>query len=158
MCYHVSMTHIHPKIDFTVVAVIVFGDKLLLIHHKKLDKWLFIGGHIELDEDPEQALFREIQEECGLEVEVLAEKPDYPDDGRRRFLYAPTYLDIHPISETHDHIGMIYFAKAKSDKVTLAEKEHNDIRWFTDAELDEPQYAIQDDIKFYAREGFWRVK
>jgi len=151
------MAHIHEKIDFTVVAVIVFGQKILLVHHKKLGKWLFVGGHIELNEDPETALFREIKEECGLEVEVYGNKPTYHEEGRR-YLYAPTFLDIHPISESHNHIGMVYFAKAKSDKITLAEEEHNEIRWFADGELDEPQYKIQDDIKFYAREGLRHIE
>ena len=49
------MPHIHEKIDFTVSLFIVEGEKVLLVHHKKLDRWLPIGGHIELDEDPEQA-------------------------------------------------------------------------------------------------------
>lgn len=150
------MPHIHEKIDFTVVAVIVHESKVLLIYHTQLQRWLFVGGHIELDEDPEAALFREIKEECGLEVEIYGDKPAYNAKGRR-YLYAPTYLDVHPITGEHSHIGMVYFAKAKSDEVTLAEEEHDDIQWFTDEELDDRKYDIQDDIKFYAREGLRRI-
>ena len=47
------MPHIHEKIDFTVSLFIVQDGKVLVIHHKKLGQWLPIGGHIELDEDPE---------------------------------------------------------------------------------------------------------
>ena len=43
------MPHIHEKIDFTVSLFIVEGEKVLLVHHKKLDRWLPIGGHIELE-------------------------------------------------------------------------------------------------------------
>lgn len=154
----VHMAHIHEKVDYTVVAVIVYKNKVLLIHHKTYDRWLFVGGHVELDENPEQALFREIEEECGLEVEVEADKADYPAKERHKPLLTPSYLDVHPTSETHDHVNFIYFAKAKSDNVTLAENEHNDIRWFSEAELDDPQYTLQDDIKFYAREGLRRLK
>ena len=42
------------------VSVYVFDfkkRKFLLIKHKKLKKWLQPGGHIELNEDPEEALF-----------------------------------------------------------------------------------------------------
>ena len=46
------MAHIHEKIDFTVAIFVVHDGKILLIHHRKLDKWLPLGGHIELDEDP----------------------------------------------------------------------------------------------------------
>ena len=53
------MAHIHEKIDFTVAIFVVYDGKVLLIHHRKLDKWLPLGGHIELDEDPEMAALRE---------------------------------------------------------------------------------------------------
>ena len=56
------MAHIHEKIDFTVAIFVVHDEKILLIHHRKLDKWLPLGGHIELDEDPEQAALREARE------------------------------------------------------------------------------------------------
>ena len=147
------MPHIHELIDFTITCYIVYGNKVLLIHHKKLNKWLPIGGHIELDEDPEQALFREIEEECGLEVEIVAEKPDIKTE-HRKFLLTPTYLDIHPIDNIHKHIGMTYFGKAKSDAVKLAEKEHHEIRWFTAQDVDNPEYELTEDIKFYIKEAF----
>jgi hypothetical protein len=34
------MAHIHEKIDSTVAIFVVHGSKLLLIHRRKLDKWL----------------------------------------------------------------------------------------------------------------------
>src|SRR5687767_9813032 len=57
-----AMAHIHEKIDFTVAVFIVQDARVLLVHHRKLNKWLPIGGHIELEEDPEQAALREAQE------------------------------------------------------------------------------------------------
>jgi len=151
------MPHIHELIDFVVTAFIVHEGKVLLVFHKKLQKWLPIGGHIELDEDPEQALFREIQEECGLEVEILSSKPDIENEGRKSLL-TPNYLDIHKISDTHSHTSLTYFARAKSDTVKLAEQEHEDIRWFSEADLENQEFQIQKDIKFYAREAFKRVQ
>ena len=46
------MAHIHEKIDFTVAIFVVHDDKILLIHHRKLGKWLPFGGYIEFDEAP----------------------------------------------------------------------------------------------------------
>ena len=43
------MPHLHEKIDFTVAIFVVHEEKVLLIHHRQLDKWLPLGGHIELD-------------------------------------------------------------------------------------------------------------
>jgi 8-oxo-dGTP pyrophosphatase MutT (NUDIX family) len=106
------MPHLHEKIDFTVAIFVVHDSKILLIHHRKLDKWLPLGGHIELDEDPEQAALREAKEESGLDVELLGERPPTTSPGTRA-LIAPRFLDIHRINETHEHIGLIYWARPK---------------------------------------------
>ncbi len=58
------MAHIHEKIDFTASVYIVFKNKVLLHKHKKLGIWLQPGGHIELDEDPNEAALREAKEEA----------------------------------------------------------------------------------------------
>jgi hypothetical protein len=42
------MAHIHERIDFTVAIFVVHADRVLVIHHRKLDRWLPLGGHIEL--------------------------------------------------------------------------------------------------------------
>ena len=144
------MAHIHELIDFVIDVYIVYKDKVLLIHHKELNKWLPIGGHIELNEDPEQALFREVKEECGLEIEILGEKPKIHSKGTK-FLYSPVFLDIHKISENHKHIGLYYFAKAKTDDVVLNEKEHKEIRWFSEKELDNPDFNLEPGIKLCAK-------
>jgi ADP-ribose pyrophosphatase YjhB (NUDIX family) len=52
------MPHIHELYDFVVTVFIVHKDKVLLVHHPRYGKWIPMGGHIELDEDPEEALFR----------------------------------------------------------------------------------------------------
>ena len=65
------MPHLHEKIDFTVAIFVVQNAQVLVILHRKLGKWLPLGGHIELDEDPEQAALREAREESGLEIELL---------------------------------------------------------------------------------------
>jgi 8-oxo-dGTP pyrophosphatase MutT (NUDIX family) len=106
------MAHIHEKIDFTVAIFVVHQGRVLLIHHRKLNKWLPLGGHIELEEDPEQAALREAREESGLEVELLGERPPTTEPGTRA-LIAPRFLDIHRITDTHEHIGMIYWARPR---------------------------------------------
>ena len=144
------MAHIHEKIDFTVAIFIVRDGKVLVIHHKKLDRWLPLGGHIELDEDPEQAALRETKEESGLDVELVGERPPTTGPGTRA-LIGPRFLDIHRISETHEHIGMIYFARPQSGQATLAPAEHHAIRWCDARELDELQPAMSDAVKYYCR-------
>lgn len=151
------MPHIHDLIDFTADVFIVYDKKVLLIFHKKHNMWLQIGGHIELDEDSDQALFREVKEECGLEIEIIGERQPKFEMKGTKFLYAPTFMNIHDINETHKHISLIYFAKAKSDKFVLSERGHKDIRWFSREDLDKPEFNLNEAVKFYAKEALHRI-
>jgi len=146
------MAHIHELIDFTVGVFIVHDDKVLLINHKKLNKWLAIGGHIELNEDPDEALLREVKEECGLEIKIWNNKPDIESEGTKS-LYTPSYLNIHKISGIHRHVVLVYFAKTESDKFIFNKDEHNDIRWFSEEDLERPEFNLLPEIKFGAKEA-----
>lgn len=150
------MAHIHEKIDFTVAIFVVHDGKILLIHHRKLDKWLPLGGHIELDEEPEQAALREAKEESGLDVELIGERPPTTSPGTRA-LIAPRFLDIHRINETHEHIGLIYWARPKSGAVTLAEEEHHDIGWYGPADLDNLNPPMSDAVKWYCLKAITEI-
>ena len=150
------MPHIHDKIDFTVAVFIVQKGKVLVVHHRKLDKWLPLGGHIELDEDPEQAALREAREESGIEVELLGERPPTTSPGTRA-LIAPRFLDIHRINENHEHIGMIYWARPKSGSLSLAAEEHHDIRWCSAAGLDLLQPPMSDAVKWYCLKAIQEI-
>jgi 8-oxo-dGTP pyrophosphatase MutT (NUDIX family) len=156
------MSHLHEKIDFTVAIFVVHDEKILLIHHRQLDKWLPLGGHIELDEDPEQAALREAKEESGLEVELLGERPPTTGPGTRA-LIAPRFLDIHRINDTHQHIGMMYWARprrgggAPAANPKLATAEHHDIRWCTANELDTLQPPMLDAVKWYCRAAIGEI-
>ena len=150
------MPHIHELIDFTVAIFVVHDSKVLLIHHRKLNKWLPLGGHVELEEDPEQAALREAREESGFEVELIGERPPTTEDGTRA-LIAPRFLDIHRISETHEHIGMLYWARPREGQMTLAAEEHHDIRWCTAADLDSLQPPMSNAVRWYCRKAIEEI-
>src|ERR1044071_8316278 len=150
------MAHIHEKIDFTVAIFVVQNGRILLIHHRKLNKWLPLGGHIELDEDPEVAALREAREESGFEVELLGERPPTTGPGTRALL-APRFLDIHRISETHEHVGMLYWARPKQGRLTLDSGEHHDIRWVAGGELDALEPPMSDAVRWYCRKGIEEI-
>jgi 8-oxo-dGTP pyrophosphatase MutT (NUDIX family) len=168
------MAHIHEKIDFTVAIFVVHDEKILLIHHRKLDKWLPLGGHIELDEDPEQAALREAKEESGLDMELLGERPPTTSPGTRA-LIVPRFLDIHRINETHEHIGLIYWARPKivarasrpsgsethgqdaRATIKLATAEHHDIRWCSADELDKLEPPMSGAVKWYCRKALEEI-
>ena len=151
------MAHIHEKIDFTVAIFVVHEGKVLLVHHRNLDKWLPVGGHVELDEDPETAALREAKEESGLEIELLGERPPTTGTGTRA-LIAPRFLDIHRITDTHQHIGMMYLARPRNGTLRLAPAEHHDICWCSAADLDRLQPPMSNAVKWYCRAALREVE
>src|SRR5689334_8610797 len=42
------------------------GERVLLTHHRKLDRWLQLGGHADGDADLARVALREAEEESGL--------------------------------------------------------------------------------------------
>lgn len=152
------MPHIHELVDFTADVFIVCDNKVLLILHKKHNRWLQIGGHIELNEDPEEALLREAKEECGLDIEIIGKKEPNFQVLDTKFLYPPTFMNIHKVNDTHRHVGLFYIAKAKSDKFVHNKEEHNDIRWFSEEDLEKPEFNISETVKFYAREALKKCR
>jgi len=149
------MPHIHDKIDFCVSAYIVHPDldKILLIHHKKFNGWLQVGGHVELDEDTDMALMREIEEECGLKVELLAEKPGKAGP-TSKVLHRPHFMNIHETyTKKHYHLDLRYVLVAKTIEPKLEKSAHNDVRWFTRHELYRPEYGILPHDRWYYLEA-----
>jgi ADP-ribose pyrophosphatase YjhB (NUDIX family) len=149
------MPHIHELYDYVVTIFIVHDNKVLLVNHPRYQLWLPIGGHIELDEDPEIALYREIKEESGLDVRILSDKPqlDAPD---RKSILTPAYVDVHEAGAPHKHISFVYFAISNGGESQLS-SEHSDMRWFDAAELDEPQYSLSSPLVFYAKQALQRA-
>ena len=56
------------KTDLVVAAYIIHKDKVLLIHHRQLDRWIPAGGHIDENETPDEALLREIKKSSTLAI------------------------------------------------------------------------------------------
>jgi len=48
------------------------GSRVLLTHHRKLDRWLQLGGHADGDDDGLRVAVREAEEESGLAVAPIA--------------------------------------------------------------------------------------
>ncbi|MEX0673001.1 MAG: NUDIX domain-containing protein [Candidatus Paceibacterota bacterium] len=142
------MPHIHDRIDYTVEVFIVHKDTILLHQHKKLNKWLSIGGHVELDEDPEVACHREVKEEMGLEIELVPERETKKFNTSHE-LPQPFAVNRNPITDTHDHITFVYFARTNTDQVT-PEEGITEWKWFAKEDLEENGDGVPDDIRYYA--------
>lgn len=108
---------------FTASAMIVNaeGDKVLLMHHTKLKRWLQPGGHVDGDGDLASAALREASEETGLtDLTLVSPALD---------------LDIHQIPErgsepAHDHLDVRFLVQAGPGATIAANHESTDMQWF----------------------------
>lgn len=136
------MPHIHDKIDFTVSVYIVCGDKVLIRYHDKAHQWIVPGGHIELDEDPSQTVIKEVKEEVGLDIQIVADEVEQfsspPGVDLGKMLPLPMAINRHRMSPDHEHIDFVYAAKSDSMEIAPEEGEMNNpdhFRWATAEEL-----------------------
>lgn len=144
------MPHIHKLYDFTASAFIVFEDKVLLLHHKKLNTWMQPGGHIELHEDPEETLWHEVEDETGLKkenltiIEPVKERPAVPN---AKQLPLPFDSNVFKYGDdpVHKHIDFCYLLKSNTDKISR-NHESNDIRWFSRHDLESMKAELWPDI------------
>jgi len=114
-------------------AVIVSPDfaHVLLLHHRKLDRWLQPGGHADAHETSGEAVaLREALEETGLAG--LALHPTAP---------RPLDVDVHDIparagEPAHQHLDLRYLVLAvPGADLARCPVETNDLRWFAWEEL-----------------------
>lgn len=123
---------------FVATGYVVREGKTLLLLHKKLKMWLPPGGHIDAGELPEEACLREIYEETGLKAEILSPKRGpHPQDGRVWYLHVPNHVQLEDIPGDHaQHVDLIYFCHVPEGEVTLAEREHDGMRWHSIEDLE----------------------
>ena len=129
---------------FTVSGFVAEGDRTLLHWHKKLQIWLPPGGHIDPDEDPVQAVVREVLEETGITAEVI---PHTPPQAFSNLPQLPSPLSIivaevgaSANEPAHQHIDMSYALRPLAGVARVAAEADHGFIWVTEAQLrsDEP--------------------
>lgn len=125
-----SRAHFGPG-HFTASGFVLApeGDALLLIHHRKLARWLQPGGHVDPgDADLIAAGRREVHEEVGLAELPLAHAGAFD-------------LDVHAIpplgsEPPHEHFDVRFLFRAASRDFDAGDEVLGG-RWFPLAELDD---------------------
>ena len=125
----------------TATGFVVHGDATLLHWHGRVQAWLPPGGHVEANEDPVQAVLREVREETGLEVEVLPVFPACEQFETVQQIEPPRTILVEDVEDeevgAHQHIDMIYFTRVRSSGAVV--DEHPTVPdgwcWVTAAQL-----------------------
>ena len=139
------------KTDLVVGGFIFHEDKVLLIHHKKSDKWWEVGGHIDKDETPDDCLLREIKEEVNIDVQILNQANLTNKGTTKRNLAAPFYVSVHNVGD-HDHCCLFYICKALNPEKLKINKELKNFGWFTKDDMNKDH--IPPDVKDIAAKAF----
>ena len=123
---------------FTASAIVFDDDgRVLLVHHNKLGRWLYPGGHVDPNEDPVQAVLREVAEETGIRAEVVSDPiVVYP----AVMVHAPPYtileMEVHDSKVgRHRHIDLVYVLHAPSGDVIAQVEEVGGAQWVPIADV-----------------------
>ena len=140
-CFHRSCRPGHVTGSAWVVDP--SGQRVLLTHHRKLGRWLQLGGHCDGDPDTLAVALREAQEESGLPVRAL--DGDIFD------------LDVHLISArfrepAHQHFDVRYLVTVEEDRFRVSGESHA-LRWVPVASVHE--LTVEESILRMARK--WRA-
>jgi 8-oxo-dGTP pyrophosphatase MutT (NUDIX family) len=119
--------------DFTATAFVYWQGKTLLHEHKKIGLWLPCGGHIDPHELPDDAAVREVYEESGVAIELIGEKALSIDQPKQ--LFRPRGIQLELITEGHEHIDLIYFAKPISSYNGFLRDDDSTLGWYSPADL-----------------------
>jgi 8-oxo-dGTP pyrophosphatase MutT (NUDIX family) len=116
---------------FTGSALVVSADgsRVLLHHHKFLDRWLQFGGHCDGEADVLRVAIREAEEESGIAGLIVTSR-------------RPFDLDIHAIPANpkrgeppHEHCDIRYVLIAPEGAEPAVSDESHALRWFTPEEM-----------------------
>lgn len=115
----VSKPAIPPK-HLVSYFVLVDGENVLLVDHKKAQLWLPTGGHVEAGEHPRETVRREMKEEIGIEAPQHIGPP-----------LLITCTETVGLTAGHTDVSLWYALPGdRHQHIRFDPEEFNSVRWF----------------------------
>ena len=114
------------KKHYVASAIIIRNGRIMMIKHPELNKWLFPGGHVEINESPVDTVLREVMEEvgCVIQLKNYYSAVEYRDNSSDTICLP--YLILQEKQKDHYHIDFIYVAEFVEQRKST---EKNEIIW-----------------------------
>lgn len=96
-------------------------SRVLLTHHRKLNKWLQLGGHADGDLDLSAVAMREAQEESGLTRLVFVSCAPFDVDRH--------WIPARPNEPAHWHYDLRFAIEADPAEPLVISSESKDLSW-----------------------------
>lgn len=119
---HFCRTNLKGHITGSGFLINKAGERVLMNHHRKLNKWMVFGGHSDGDPVTENVAIKETQEESGiLNIKTIGNILD---------------VDVHMIPENpskqepeHYHYDICYLLQCCGSEVFKLSDESIELRW-----------------------------
>ena len=121
----------------TVTGFVIDGDRTLLHWHRKLRIWLPPGGHIDPNEDPVQAVLREVVEETGIVAEIVPHRPAFAFGNVTQLAtpFSAIVADVGEGDDAHQHIDLSYILRPVPGAARVEAEEDHGFTWVSEEEL-----------------------
>jgi ADP-ribose pyrophosphatase YjhB (NUDIX family) len=123
--------------QFVVGGYVVESQRVLLMWHSRLDRWVPPGGRIAMSrgEYPHEAVIRGVKAECGLDISIGLTKELVQGDNLTSPVPSPVAMQEIRLDSGEYYLDMVYFCRRTGGSVILDYHQAQAYHWFDSSDL-----------------------